>query len=262
MTKLICFYRISDNSQKTTDADGNIQIKQKPDYITKRNCIDNFVRAFKDHTIIVIADNCCNDTLGYITKILYEKEINFTLIPTNFGNGAASFRKCVTTALNMEDEKKIKLDDNLYFVEDDYVHKINSDKLIVDGLKIFDYVTLYDHPDKYVNGNEVNKNGVVGNPFINNNSEQTRVYLGEYCHWKLTNSTTMTFGIKLRTLKEDLPNILKYVSGDFPYDFNMFMELITTKRRLLGSSIPGFSTHGETKYLSPLDDWGKYIGFI
>ena len=107
MTNLTCFYRISDNSQKTTDADGNIQIKQKPDYITKRNCFDNFVRAFKEHTIIVIADNCCNDTLSYITKILYEKEINFTVIPTNFGNGAASFRKCVTKALNMEGEKKL-----------------------------------------------------------------------------------------------------------------------------------------------------------
>ena len=49
-------------------------------------------------------------------------------IPTNFGNGAASFRKCITIALNMESTKNLKLDDNLYFVEDDYVHQPNSDK--------------------------------------------------------------------------------------------------------------------------------------
>ena len=28
----------------------------------------------------------------------------------------------------------------ILFLEDDYVHKPDSDKLIVDGLKIFDYV--------------------------------------------------------------------------------------------------------------------------
>ena len=62
---------------------------------------------FKEHNIIVIADNCCDNTLNYITQILNEKEIKHTIIPTNFGNGAASFRKCITTSLNMETILKI-----------------------------------------------------------------------------------------------------------------------------------------------------------
>jgi hypothetical protein len=258
MNNLYCFYRISDNFQKTLDNQGNILTKNKPEYITKINCFQNFINIFKNYKIFVFADKCSPETIESINEILNKNNVSFKLINTNFGNGASTLRKCITTILDLERDNIIKENDNIYFIEDDYVHKPNSDKLIIDGLIKFDYVTLYDHPDKYVNAN-TSENGVIGNPFINSNSEQTRVFLGKYCHWKLTNSTTMTFALKFKTLKEDLPNILKYISGDFPHDFQMFLDLIRNKKRLLASSIPGFSTHGETIYLSPLTNWKDFI---
>jgi hypothetical protein len=38
----------------------------------------------------------------------------------------------------------------------------------------------------------------------------------------------------------------------------MFMELKQRGRRL-ASSIPGFATHGETDYLSPLTNWKQEL---
>ena len=64
----------------------------------------------------------------------------------------------------------------------------------------------------------------------------------------------MTFATKVKTLKEDEDVLRKWTKDTHPYDFQMFMELKQRGRRL-ASSIPGFATHGETDYLSPLTEW-------
>ena len=241
------FYRISDGFQKTVNSDSQVVQKEKPDYITKKNCFVNFLQNFSSQNIFIIADNVSEETFQWIlSKFPYQSKI----IRTNIGHGAGSFQVAVNNALRLNPE------DNVYFLEDDYLHLPKSDLIIQEGLEIGDYVTLYDHPDKYVNYGE-KKNKCVGNPYIQNNSEQTRVYLGTHCHWKETNSTTMTFATKVRTLQQDIDIIYKYTSGSFPHDFAMFQELIKSKGRKLISSIPGYCTHGETAYLTPLTDWSK-----
>jgi len=244
MKNFYCFYRISDNFQKTITEDGKNLIKKKPDYITKKNCLKNFIDKFGNKNIFIIADNVGNDLLKYIKEYISDEQI----IKTSYGHGAGSFRKCLEISLLLND------DDELYFVEDDYLHVNDSKKILLEGLEIGDYVSLYDHPDKYINANE-SKNNCVGNPLINDNSEQTRLYLTKSSHWKLTNSTTMTFATKVKTLKEDYETILKFCSGTFPYDFFMFRELIDNLKRKLIVSIPGRATHGETYFLTPLTNW-------
>ena len=39
-----------------------------------------------------------------------------------------------------------------------------------------------------------------------------------------------------------------------PNDFQMFFDLRNKGRQLI-SSIPGYATHGETKWLAPLTNW-------
>lgn len=259
MKDLICFYRISDNFQKTVDGNGNVQHKDKPSYITKENCFRNFSKVFDKCDTYVIADGCCEGTLKYVNECLEKNKennnIKYKIFETNFGNGAASLRKAITETLLLEKQKEINSDTIIYYVEDDYLHKMLSPLLIKDGIEFSDYITLYDHPDKYVDKNTMNERRVIGNPFITDRSEMTRLYCGKFCHYKLTNSTTMTFALKLKTLKDDLSMILKYISGTFPYDFAMFRDLLSNKSRKLVSSIPGFATHGETVYLSPLTNW-------
>ena len=47
-----------------------------------------------------------------------------------------------------------------------------------------------------------------------------------------------------------------HTSGTHPNDFQMFLEL-RENNKLLVTPIPGYATHGETAWLSPLTDWSK-----
>ena len=112
------------------------------------------------------------------------------------------------------------------------------------------FVALYDHPDKYLDPSQ------GGNPYCEGGGEDTRVYLTDSCHWKITNSTTMTFAEKVYTLKRVEPILRKHTEGTHPNDFQMFLDL-RANNELLITPIPGYSTHGETAWLSPLYDWEK-----
>jgi hypothetical protein len=224
---MFVIYRISDAGYQ----------KDKPEYINNQNCLKNALRTFNKANWWVIADNVGDDTKSFIDSHI--KTVEYVSV----GNGAGTFNLALDIAVNLSN------DEIVYFLENDYLHKPEADEIIESGFDLgFDYVTTYDHPDKYLNPIE------GGNPFCSGRAEDTRVYLGEHCHWKLTNSTTMTFAAKVKTLKEDEDVLRKYTSTTHPYDFQMFMEL-KQKGRRLASSIPGFATHGETDYLSPLTEW-------
>jgi hypothetical protein len=107
---------------------------------------------------------------------------------------------------------------------------------------------LYDHPDKYLPPSQ------GGNPYCEGGAEDTRVYLTKSTHWKITNSTTMTFAATVSTLKRTEGTLRKYTQGSYPEDFKMFLDL-REQEELLITSIPGYSTHGETAWLAPLTDW-------
>ena len=80
--------------------------------------------------------------------------------------------------------------------------------------------------------------------------------LTKSCHWKLTNSTTMTFAARVSTLKADEAILREFTSGTHPNDFQMFLALREKQHGLI-TPIPGYSTHGETAWLTPLIDWSK-----
>ena len=61
-----------------------------------------------------------------------------------------------------------------------------------------------------------------------------------------------------RELKQDEYILRKWTDEDHPHDFQMFMELRQRGRRI-ASSLPGYSTHGETKWLSPLTEWRQEL---
>ena len=66
----------------------------------------------------------------------------------------------------------------------------------------------------------------------------------------------MTFAAKVKTLRKIEPILRKHTSETHPNDFKMFIEL-QQNNKLLITSIPGYSTHGETAWLTPLTNWSQ-----
>lgn len=218
--------------------------KEKPEYINNENCLRNFCFIFSKHieNIDVIADNCSAETLDMIRRYIPKK-----IHEVSVGHGAGTFNLALDMALKESDEEII------YFVENDYLHLPNSDKVIEEGFSLgFSFVSLYDHPDKY------KEPGKGGNPYCSGGAENTRVYLTESCHWKITNSTTMTFASRVSTIKRTEDVMRKWTNGRHPHDFQMFLNLRDNKENLI-TPIPGYSTHGLVGYLSPLIDWTSQV---
>ena len=224
-------YRISDAGYN----------KVKPDYIDNEKCLANAVNVFKDADWSIIADNVSEETNNMIQKYKSRNHINYASV----GHGAGTFNLALDEALNYDDNEIV------YFIENDYLHKLESQKILKEGFNLgASFVSLYDHPDKYIDPDR------GGNPYCKGGAEDTRVYLTDSCHWKITNSTTMTFATKVSTLKRTEKILRKHTDTTHPNDFNMFLEL-REKNELLITPIPGYSTHGETNWLSPLTNWKK-----
>jgi hypothetical protein len=229
------FYRISDAGNP----------KEKISGKGKKECLGNALEIFgKDH-FNIRADHCSEETLRMIRNFGLEPEIS------SLGN-AGSWLKSARQALSPEYQNSA-----LYFIEDDYIHLPDSTGAILDGLSIADYVSLYDHPDKYTSGI---------NPLLEDSSEWSRISPGKFCHWKSSNSTTMTFALKQETLKADFPVWERHCAAGFPDDFRAFLELQSLdswENRMFGrgrkliTSLPAFSTHTESAWLSPLRNWSE-----
>ena len=240
------FYRLSDKGEN----------KDRLSNINNKNCLENFLKEFPAEYIEIIADNVRDDT------IIWLESYNFKYIHrTSLGNSGSFW---FTLKLAM----KLPNDAYVYFVENDYIHRPNSMKVLLEGLQLADYVTLYDHPDKY-------RDGI--NPRIKNGGEISKVLLTNSAHWKLTNSTTMTFASKVEVLNKDsfifkmftvgiikkgIPFFKRFQERRFPADYQIFKFLTTIKYRQLISPIPGFATHGEKQYLSPLINWTHFLGIF
>lgn len=215
-----------------------LSANNRPSWWNKEKVFNNFKKTLNSQNTnyTIIFDEC----YGKLENTFLKDEKNIHKI--NCGKESKSFLETLNYILCQDlDEDTI-----IYFLEDDYVHKPNWDKILIDGFKLnFDYVTLYDHLNIY-------------QEYCAN--VRTKIFIGDYCHWMISPSTTNTFATKLKTLKEDIDIHIKYSTGYEPScDYGKFLELSEVKGRKLISSIPGYSTHCHKDFLSPLINWEKYL---
>lgn len=221
------FYRISENHNS---------FKRKLPNATKQHCLENFLEQFPHEEVEIYTDGISGEMQVWL------ETVGCKLHPVGINGNSGSFLYVLSIVSTLDDNELV------YFVEDDYLHLPKARQVLLEGLRVADYVTLYDHPDKYMDP----ANG--GNPFIENGGEITRVVLTHSTHWKLTNSTTMTFAAKASTIKEDMELWKACCASNIPADFRTFTEL-RNKGRALISPIPGYSTHCEIPWLAPLHNW-------
>jgi len=195
------FYRVTSKTNEKPRVAG----------FTKFRCLENLLKTFSGFRVVCLADNCDLEALA----LLRAKNF-YRLIETSLGN-AGSFRYLLVEELSLVDDE-----DLIYFVEDDYIHTSDAPKLLEEGLREFDYVTLYDHPDKYGNF------GRRRNPFVpcGQLSEHCQLIRLENQIWRTTNSTTMTFASYARTIRRD-QKVWLYFSSDTlaPKDFHAWITL-------------------------------------
>jgi hypothetical protein len=209
MLKII--YRICDLRQ------GRTKIPE----INKRQCFLNFVEVFGTNNLMIIADHTSPETIEFLSK--YTDAIE----RTELGN-SGSFLHALELALQFEDDQPV------YLLEDDYLHLPGCPGLLHEGLQRADYVSLYDHADKYAMQGP--------NPMVSNGGENTKVILTPSSHWKYTNSTTMTFATRSGVLKADQEIFRRFCANPIPADFFIFRAL-AERGRTLATPIPGRSTH-------------------
>jgi len=204
-------YRICDHRN------GGTKIPQ----INKRQCFLNFIQVFGTDDLIIVADNCREETIGFLNRFAQ------TIQKTTLGN-SGSFLYALDLALQLQDDQMI------YLVEDDYLHLAGGPRYLVEGLQRADYVSLYDHADKYMQHSP--------NPLVTSGGENTKVILTPSTHWKFTNSTTMTFATRAGILRQDQDVFRKHCMHATPADYYLFRKL-AEKGRTLVTPIPGRSTH-------------------
>jgi hypothetical protein len=218
------FYRISNASYNKLKLPG----------ASKLNCLRNFLYCFEKSEIYIVADNMYDIPYSDVEKLCDGKVKDiFRTNNSNAGSLIWSLKKAIE--ISQEGEK-------LYFCEDDYFHfkgetpfgfKSAEDALI-DGLSLSDYITLYDHPDKYQNDY--------------NMGEMSWVCKTNLSHWRSTISTCMTFGTNSSVLSEDLSVWEKWTQSSHPHDHQIFNELNKDKGRNLLVSIPGLACHLDLTY--------------
>lgn len=155
-------------------------------------CDDSYVRLF---------ENVCEAEGKGLTDLFIKRT-------DSIGN-AATWNLLVELALDMGRDAEY-----IFFSEDDYLFREDAFVLMLDFMnrRLGDFVSPLDHPDKYL---------------YEEKWENSNIVVSEFCHWRMIESTCMTFMMR-RSL---LPKIQRQ---SYMYQFNCsdaaFWQLLTQWR--------------------------------
>lgn len=213
--------------------------RKRPEWFDKSKVFENFKRTI-DHDLAdykIIYD----ERYGPINQTFLVDEPNVEII--NCGQESSSFSRTldIATGMGLPDETIV------YFLEDDYLHRPGWCKILLEAFELAtDYVSLYDHLDKYTDSGYSNL--------------VSKVMVSKSVHWRTVPSTCNTYAARLSMLKSDYA-IHKHFSDASPdgvsMDHSKFCHLGNMGRRLI-TPMPGYSTHCDLLQ-SPTVEWQNYI---
>ena len=207
----------------------------RPEWFSYEKCYRSVKNA--DVDLYILLD-------GTKEKHHFEFDANDNITEYHGGSDEASFLFC----LNQIERYNFDDDDIIYIVEDDYLHRTGWENIMKEAFDTFDvdYVTLYDHGDKYTL--EMYEN------------LQSKILHSKNIHWRSTPSTCNTYAAKWKTFKKHWDIHVMYCLPEHThggYDHTKFLHLWREGSNLI-SSIPGYSNHCDLQqYWSPIIDWSK-----
>ncbi len=206
----------------------------RPSWFSYENCLKNLLNTIKGHDNINLTMALDGDIDQDFTKNYQDK---FTLFPTNYKSSLLSYR----ALLEYIKEQPMEPNELIYFLENDYLH---TDDWVEETINLFstydelNYVSLYDHNDKYF---PEHVNNMI-----------SRVYTTSTHHWRTIGSTCGSFIITRDLFDKDYD-----IWSDAVGDHNTFMYLNEHRNRFVLTPIPGLSTHCMEMLMSPTIDWEK-----
>ncbi len=136
-------------------------------------------------------------------------------------------------------EDGIQENELIYILENDYKHVYYewTGKVLelFNAYTDMNYVSLYDHPDKYDEANA---------------HLQSYIFISKTHHWRTVPSTCGSFIINKKIFEEDYEHQTT-VYGDH----DKFTQLLEQKGRYILTPIPSLSTHMMSKYMAPCIEW-------
>ena len=179
------------------------------------------------------------DISEFENKIKKINEINEKTIPNQISNMSNIYKSLMLS-------KSFK--DLIYFVEDDYIHELNSFNEM-----LFTYERIAS-----LTGNEL----IIcptDYPYLYVHTESTNVYLGEKYHWRKINETLCTFLTSKQLVEKHWDNFLSMCTFEH-YPFESPLHEIY-KQELCISPIPSVAIHctniNSIYGLSPNKDWKR-----
>jgi hypothetical protein len=216
--------------------------KKRSEYFSREKCYKNLIATVDDRVDVVFL---VDTFYGNLKDHFLANEKKYPVVEFKVGSEAGSFLKM----LEYVESRRFSPQTILYFVEDDYVHRPGWVDVLLEAFSLewASYATLYDHKDKY---------------FLPIYEElSSRIFHTFSTHWRTTPSTTNTYAMLWKTLKEHLPIHKTYSEGRTATDcHNKFLKL-KEMGAILISPVPGWSTHSKEEYESPCIDWEKILSF-
>lgn len=237
--RLHIYYRHTHIGAEHRSRDPN---KARPHWFTYEACLRNLVATLRDDpqghrvSVTLMFDGTWEDFL---------QDFSATYVANSDGGiqlqllTAGSDKNSALITLHFVHQSSIEPGDLIYILENDYLHQpgwVGKVFELYDSGVPFDYISLYDHRDKY---------------FLPMYEGLTaRVFHSATHHWRTAPSSCGSFICEIDRFRSDY-DILQLGLPDFYFH----KALNEHKGRVLLTPIPGLSTHCMEGYLSPTVDW-------
>lgn len=228
---------------RTFDGDNTTS---RPPYYSKQLAFQSFLLAWRKlparRLIVAINSPRIPPSLAPLIEA-HADEVRFVETPGN--------ARCYRTVLSWS--TRLENDAVVYHAEDDYLY--HPDAFVelaaaVERLPDVDYFTLYDHRDRYSRSDDVS----LGRPEF--------VAIAGQRHWRVVESTCMTYAARVRALKRDAGLHHLMSPRKLPHDRLLWRMTQGIgwfwwkfPKRTLVSPMPSLATHLVEPYLSPVVDW-------
>jgi hypothetical protein len=238
--------------------------KNRPEWFSHERCFLNLLETIRTSLLDgkahfhLVFDGYENDlrqdfAIGHLEHLVKENPTAAQAIHRHIisgGDQRKAWRAVVTLAKTHCGDNTVQPNDLIYFLENDYVHRAGwideVNQLTLQGIQ-WDYLTLYDHPDKY-------PNFCKHDDTQHYRSLRSQIFVTPKRHWRSTPSTCATYMLSRETFLRDQPLLRLGI-----FDFRLFGFLTKILRRKLLSPLPALSTHSMSYFLSPNVDWVKEL---